>query len=572
MRVIKLFMRDYGQHGLLSLGFLLISFLFCFPLMSGIDLLGRGDWDYFFALYEVAYKTIREYHQIPLWNPYSSGGMSFIGNPQQGGFSPIMAVVLLWGPVVGLKLAVWGHIFAALWGCWSLAGHFGLKGSARFVPAAIVVFSSHWPLHLTEGHIIWLSAAFMPWFFLFLLKGIRGAWRFLIGTAVFEAIIFYEGGTYVLVAAILLAMVYSFFISLRERRWHPLMCFLAVQFMAVVLMAPKLLPVVELLFRHQHIVGPGMPISPQLSLSFFVDRLQTLQRGFLFGAGYWEYGAYVGILPGILYFGSFFLLRRHPALVLTSVVMALFCLGNFAAWAPWTVLHQLPIIKTFHIPMRLVLGFLLPFGLLAGIFLKEIEKRSRILAFIVMILLAADIFFIGSRVFTEAARPLTIRDRVLVQDNGHFTQEMVTRKGHSAFGAWSDQFVFVRHNKGVVDAYEPVRVARRAVARTDPRYRGEVYWHKGQGLLDKVSWSPNKLSYQIDSSEGGVLVINQNFDPGWRVSAGEIFSHDGLIAVRVPAGEHALLLRYLPFSFLLGVGILGVGILGSGWVFLRERT
>jgi hypothetical protein len=43
-------------------------------------------------------------------------------------------------------------------------------------------------------------------------------------------------------------------------------------------------------------------------------------------------------------------------------------------------------------------------------------------------------------------------------------------------------------------------------------------------------------------------VVNQNHHTGWRSDAGDVVSHEGLLAVDLPSGAHRLTLRFLPRS------------------------
>ena len=57
-----------------------------------------------------------------------------------------------------------------------------------------------------------------------------------------------------------------------------------------------------------------------------------------------------------------------------------------------------------------------------------------------------------------------------------------------------------------------------------------------------------------------VLVVNQNYDPGWRLAGGggDVISHDGLLAVRLPAGAPRVKLVYRSRPFAIGVVITGL--------------
>jgi uncharacterized membrane protein YfhO len=59
------------------------------------------------------------------------------------------------------------------------------------------------------------------------------------------------------------------------------------------------------------------------------------------------------------------------------------------------------------------------------------------------------------------------------------------------------------------------------------------------------------------------MVVNQNYDTSWRLvrGKGEVFSHKGLLAVRLPAGAQRLELRYRSHPFLIGLVISFVAML-----------
>lgn len=53
------------------------------------------------------------------------------------------------------------------------------------------------------------------------------------------------------------------------------------------------------------------------------------------------------------------------------------------------------------------------------------------------------------------------------------------------------------------------------------------------------------------------MVVNQNYDPAWRLveGNGEVFSEGGLIGVRIGAGRQHLKLAYRSYPFLIGAVI-----------------
>jgi hypothetical protein len=66
---------------LLLLAALAADALFLHAVLGSGDQWGIWDWDYQCSLLEGARKTIVEYGQWPLWNPWLGGGPSMAGHP-----------------------------------------------------------------------------------------------------------------------------------------------------------------------------------------------------------------------------------------------------------------------------------------------------------------------------------------------------------------------------------------------------------------------------------------------------------------------------------------------------------
>src|SRR5262249_15330042 len=94
-----------------------------------------------------------------------------------------------------------------------------------------------------------------------------------------------------------------------------------------------------------------------------------------------------------------------------------------------------------------------------------------------------------------------------------------------------------------------------AVAETASDYRGEQYLER-PGQVTARAWSPNRLAYSVASPTSNVLVVNQNYDPGWQAEPGaSVFDDRGRPAVSIPAGQTTVSLTYDPPSFRAGLAI-----------------
>jgi hypothetical protein len=90
------------------------------------------------------------------------------------------------------------------------------------------------------------------------------------------------------------------------------------------------------------------------------------------------------------------------------------------------------------------------------------------------------------------------------------------------------------------------------------------------GTVTRTHFSPNKLELAVTAKRATRVLINQNYHPGWKTNLGKVVSHEGLLAVDVPAGEHALTLTFRPRSFVFGV-LVSLSALAAALAFWRGR-
>jgi len=88
-----------------------------------------------------------------------------------------------------------------------------------------------------------------------------------------------------------------------------------------------------------------------------------------------------------------------------------------------------------------------------------------------------------------------------------------------------------------------------------------------QGNVVVTRYAPEKLVMDMNAPADGLLVVSENFYPGWRATVDanpvDILRADvTLRAIPVRAGQHHVEIWYDPLSFKVGAGISGLTILG----------
>ena len=127
-------------------------------------------------------------------------------------------------------------------------------------------------------------------------------------------------------------------------------------------------------------------------------------------------------------------------------------------------------------------------------------------------------------------------------------------------------------NIGIVNGYDALPIVSHARVQGTSGYRGEFYLQNSPVLPKVVSWVPDRWVVRTQVDHPDVLVVNQNFDPGWRTVSGEKpVDVNGLLGVPVAAGVQEVQLYYMPFSFLLGLWVCLAGLVLIGWDIFNLR-
>ncbi|MBU0756399.1 MAG: YfhO family protein, partial [Planctomycetes bacterium] len=256
----------------------------------------------------------------------------------------------------------------------------------------------------------------------------------------------------------------------------------------------------------------------------------------------------------------------------TQIVCALFFLwimiGSVLPWSPWEMLHQLPGLAMLRVPSRFNLFVILLLALLAGgglDFLKTRLDKSRALSWIplaLIALVALDLVWVNGKVFKAAFSIPPIE----VAAKGPFRQYlkspyMKTYQDRILYPAWpnwhSAAFPAVLENRGVIDSYRTIPFESFTVPFGYPGYQGEAWFEEEQGRIENLEITPNRIDVKTNG-RGRVLLINQNFDEGWKVWAAPstpVMNLQGLLGVRLAPGQTEISLIYRPKAFYIGAGI-----------------
>src|SRR3989338_243337 len=580
------------RHALIPwLIFSLVALVYAFPILEKISYWGYSDWDQFTFWNAVPRETILRYHQFPLWNPYANGGNVMLAHPDSPFLSPFYVFVLLFGPVLGLKLEIIIHLIAGLGGMFLLSQYMGMGSRSSYFAAFVYMLSSVYAMHLTEGQMEWLALAFVPWVFLYYLKGIKET-RWVLGAIFFLGSILI-GGVYVFNLFIVFLSIYAVLKALQLKQLAPIKTLIFILAGTFLLCSIKLFPILEFFSQYPRIThemsGVDLASLSQMLLSRQQALLDmrlwdtTIKNGELVH-GWHEYGAYIGIIPLLLFlWGAVKRFFTDWPFLLAGLIALFIAFGRKFPINLWGVLKSLPVYGSLTVPSRFMFCFIFCVAILSGFGLSCFEQRNlaihkywnpaaaKSLTVIVVLVVLFDLWQVNSPIFRHAFGIPPMR----VTKSAFFAQRYRGINYYEKKVSRSSQYPIFLSNSGILGAYEVVYIKRGKVRIiSDPDYRGEVYLDKSYGKVTMKYFSPNKIIVDVDAKQDDILVVNQNYYRGWRVKKEKktlhAASYKGLIAASVSRGRQRIIFYYMPFSFLAGFCVT-LSFLSVVAVFYRKQ-
>ena len=590
----------------IGVGLLLVAILYCLPVILSGSAWGFWDWDMFEAAIEAARVSVVEHGQIPGWHAYIRGGERLEGNPLLPLASPSFLVILALGTIPGLKVCILIRQFLALWGGYLLGRRLGLSQLAGVTVGIAFGLSSTLAQRVAHGHLNLQASAYLPLLIYAGLHAVRpGAWRSRVLAAVLLALMFLDGGPYSYTVG-LLGLGGLLLVALVQARTLTAPSALAIVFaLSLGLSAVKLVPVFETF-------GSGlrqMPYEKGTMLDFYHPSFSPSLGGFLHQAllernqanqpgVYSPYrinvGAYLGVIGvGLALFGGVIGGRIGRAALLLTVPYLWLCTGSAAPVNLWLILHELPVFSSMTVPAKFTPCYLLCLAVAAGAAIDGLDRmgnRTAVKRFGVPALVLAFGLDLG-----VVARPLLAQAFSLTPlhvERGEFYQRLNSpyldayrtgltvqhgrRRGTTSHSTTTD-FPAVLANHGILDGFSVFAIRASAKPDHGPGAPGaEQISAVGGAPPMRTRWSPNRIAFRVDPARGGILVINQNFDPNWTASSKggnlAVFKHHGRLAVRLEPGVTEVTVAYRSLMLRWGAGFsLAAAVLALALLRLPEE-
>jgi len=590
----------------------LIALIFTFPIFSNFSYWGIQDWDQHLFYHAVPERTLIEYHQFPLWNPYYCGGTVMLANPQSRFLSPSFLLILLLGTVKGIKLDIFLHLIIGLLGMYLLARHYKMDELTAALPACVYMLNSMYVLNITVGMTWFLSVVYLPWAFLCYLKGFE-QWKFTLLSGLFLVLMYFGGGAYPLSVTMLFFALFSLLsaypkdvasslnldmagqspplrvrlfgrvLSLRRRGIVKVAkSFSLLLVFTICLGAIKFFPSFDFLREHPRHISDYSGYSVKMLYNSLLSRDQSLaavekypsKEGFWDGRSYAmdENGMYIGFISLLLFlFGVVMHWKRKWRLTLCFLIFLWLSLGNRIPLSLWKLLHALPVYDSMRVAQRFRIVFMLIMALFVGfgtqsflsILDQKIKNRTLLqsLRAVIPIVILIDLIWVNSPIWKDAfpIPPLPVERQArfsqISQGKDYDANGIVTPKSNRIYSSWSGLYPAFLSNLSVIQGYESANVPRNTIPKDSDSYKGEAFLEGTSGELSIDFWSPNRIVVSVHANGEGYLALNQNYYSGWKVKGSR--SHkvqplNSLLAVEISPEDEIIEFYYSPLSFQVG--------------------
>lgn len=533
----------------IAIGSTTFAVVFCYPFVYHLFYAAApNDWDLITGSQWSAYWTVRQYYQFPFWNAFECGGLPLLGDPQSHFMSPWFVLTMLFGPMVALHIEVVLYSAIAWSGGYVLGRVLGMRRISAICTATAFAGSSWFPLHTSEGHIVLIVIAYLPWV-------IAAGWaasergkviRYGVVCGVFLAMSIFEGNPVVPLyegLTLVLVLVGRAAVQLNAR---PLLVLVVAACFAAGFGAAKFAPATLVIASQPRPTDANFVNKVGALTQSLLSRNQDRNRPSTNGFGFWDSGAYVGLF-GLIAVMALVYPRRAIPWILAGLVLFQLARGASAPNSLFILLHKLPLFSSTRLPARILIPFTLIVGVLAGIGIDAVCISGSTVALAVSAALivvgGVDMFLVGTPNLFYFATAGTVRPGPPRTDFAQYRRPDALAQTSA-----------IEEHEGVLNCYVYTGWPTNAKAWNEPGYRGEQYL-LGPGSVTLTQWTPNRLDYVVDAPRPSVLVINQNYDPSWRVTsgAGETFSQNGLLAVHLPAGKNRIILRYVSLAAICGM-------------------
>ena len=535
-------------------------------LGSASQLNAYQDAQHFTLFEEAARIAVARYHELPLWDPYYCGGIPALGTPSARFAAPTFILTLLFGTLRGATLATFAMTLVGLEGAFGYVRARGAGTLAATTCAPVFALSGVFAHATIVSWTNFFGFELVPWVLLGARLAVRGSRRGLLLTALSMAWMIGFGGTY---TAPLTALAVAFEVASlgvvdgrgrvaarTDRLAGAARMVPIVVVLTVAVSMSRLWPVAENLASSPRLLGgkPGAPWGMVWHL-LFGD-----------GGSHWGKGDFLIGLPvlPLLAFGLF--RRRSIVPALGAALWVWFALGYKVTPSIFALLRTVPPYTMLRAPERFLVFVALAAATIAALGVRRFEIAGRRARRFLVLAFALHALLLGDTVILTKLGQLRALGRRMDPEPPTLDREFKQTRGNRWLAAY---YPFL--SRGTLTCFDDYDIPQSPQLRgdlPDEEYLKDV----DAGTVRRVAWSPDAIDLQVDLVRPARVYVNQNWHPGWTATPGAVVSEDGLLSVDLPAGSHALHLRFRSRAALAGIATTMLELLAAALIAWRARA
>jgi hypothetical protein len=536
------------------------SIVYCFPLLSNRDCYGRRDWDQSMFRAETARLALLRDHQLPLWNPYANGGTVLLAHPHCPAASPWYVLVLMLGAPLGLRLQVMLFMALGSTGMAALLRNQHVPAAGSLLGGILFMMTSHFALHIAEGHLEWCVLGLMPWLMICLDSEWPAKRRIIAGALLLSSVLLF-GSVYIIAVFVPFLTVWATLECLRKRLSRPLVIWSAVLVVTSLLSAVKLIPQLEFASANPRETIPegysprGLPtvfLDPRQALLYEATRDVFVPEKFAslrsvpapqsvaihnhlqqlgFEWAWHEYGCYMtwlGLAAAAC--GVVLAWRKNWPLYVAGLLSLVMSLGHGSPLDLWAMMQRLPLYESLHVPSRFLAAVAFVLAVAGGHGLGRLTEMRvgtsgrwwrTVLRIAVPLVVLGELTAMGWRLFDDVFVVCTPEARAtLSRDSPEQRPFAIHDPPPRYFPVMtSDVYSHLMGNVGILRGYENMAVERGSVrAVGDSGYRREVWVDGADGAVEIRDWTMSRITVDVRVASDAIVLLNQNYSPGWHVT------------------------------------------------------
>lgn len=577
--------------------YLLISVIFFHSFLENVTYWGTRDWASHMYQTELARNTYFNFKQFPLWDPYTSGGLTGPGDPLNYALSPHMILVFLFQilniPYIVITFKITMIIYVALsaFGMWLIARYYNLHLIASYFAGFVYAFNSQIFLQMGEGTFWFKAITWVPYVVYFFLKS-REQTKYVILSGLFLFMIFLETNTYHFAVALTFLGLWTLLEYIKNRNLKIFKNVMFVVILAFLIGAIRFIPVLE-----YSGLNPIVRVDTDSGYTFekfkvaLFDKVQEPYSHWFEGTqrGYYNLGMYIGVIPFLLFIAGVLLFWQKYFIEFNIFLIFLWLsFGNYTIIPLYRIWKLIPTFGYFHEAARFNIMLMMWGSLFVGLAINFIMRFNKI----VINNQEVDIkkylsISIGLLLLYSAFNMYNINTPVLekifiappISPQGEKATEFYQIQSVKKVNPWADgkllpnlyhdgyghgDYLRLQQNIGTINANYHSVISNSQVqpkifadGNINPKYRGEFYLENGKGNVSLIAFTPNKMKFLVNANEDDIITLNQNYLNGWKVlvegktiKATEL---NRLVSHPVKKGATEVEFYYWPNSFFLGL-------------------